>query len=85
MNILVFGMADAGRRVRNSIQFQFSDPLSKLATSRTTRYRIKQKRRCDAAIAEASQATANPDRESANHGSVLEHVYHNDIEKALQA
>ena len=50
-------MAAASRRVHNSIQFQFSDPLSKLATSRTTRYRIKMKRRCDMAIGEAGQAT----------------------------
>ena len=50
-------MAGASRRIHNSIQFQFSDPLSKLATSRTTRYTIKKKRRCDMAIGEAGQAT----------------------------
>lgn len=81
--LMYFGMADAGRRVCNSIEFQFSDPLSKLATSRTTCYRINKKQRCDAAIGEASQATTNPDRECANHGSVLEYVDHNDIEKSF--
>ena len=60
-------MAGASRRVHNSIQFQFSDPLSKLATSRTTRYRIKKKRRCDMAIGEAGQATVNADCECAEH------------------
>ena len=54
--MLFFEMAGASRRIHNSIQFQFSDPLSKLATSRTTRYRIKKKRRCDMAIGEAGQA-----------------------------
>ena len=32
-------MVDGCRHVRNSIQFQFSDPLSKLVTSWTTHYR----------------------------------------------
>ena len=70
-------MAGASRRVHNSIQFQFSDPLSKLATSRTTRYRIKKKRRCDMAIGEAGQqTTVNADCECA------EHVEQNDKQEA---
>lgn len=39
-------MAEAGR-TRHSLQFQYSDPLSREATSRTTRYRILKKRKHD--------------------------------------
>ena len=75
--LFLFEMAGASRRVHNSIQFQFSDPLSKLATSRTTRYRIKKKRRCDMAIGEAGQqTTVNADCECA------EHVEQNDKQEA---
>ena len=60
MNIYVtepIMMAD-GQCVRSqrSLQFQFPDPLSKVASSRSTRYRIRKKRRQEGDDADGSTA-----------------------------